>query len=381
MKTRIILLASAAVLLSSGGAAYWLLAARPNGDPGTVRVSGNIEVTDAQVSFKIPGRVEKRFVDEGVLVKQGEKIAQLDTSDLRCDVDLRRAELHAADAALAELLAGSRPEEIASAKATMEKAARAFADMEAGSRPDEIAAAEAAASSTAADEHQAALDLGRAKQLFQRKAISNEEYDRNQTALQVAVQKHLQAEAQRKLVQEGYRKQVIEQARAALAQAKAQYDLVVAGPRKETIDQAKAKVEQAAANLKLAETRLGYGTLVSPMDGVVLSKNIEPGEYVVAGTPVVTVGDLINVWLRAYIEEPDLDRVKVLQRAIVTTDTGKTYEGHVSFISSEAEFTPKNVQTQKERVKLVYRIKINITNPNMELKPGMPADAEIQLGE
>ena len=165
------------------------------------------------------------------------------------------------------------------------------------------------------------------------------------------------------------------------AQAKAQYDLVVAGPRKETIDQARAKVEQVAANLKLAETRLGYATVVSPLSGVVLSKNIEPGEFVVAGTPIVTVGDLVNVWLRAYIEEPDLDRVKVGQRAIVTTDAGKTFEGHVGFISSEAEFTPKNVQTQKERVKLVYRIKIDITNPNMELKPGMPADAEIQLGE
>jgi HlyD family secretion protein len=381
MNSRIVVLASVAVLLSSGGAAYWLLAARTNGDPNKILVSGNIEVIDAQVSFKIPGRVEKRFVDEGQMVKQGDKIAELDTTDLRCDVDLRRAELHAAQAALAELLAGSRPEEIAAAKATMDKMARALADLEAGSRPQEIAAAEATALSTAADEHQAELDLGRSKQLFQRKAISNEEYDRSQTAYQVAVQKHLQAEAQRKLVQEGYRKQVIEQARAALAQAKAQYDLVVAGPRKETIDQARAKVEQVAANLKLAETRLGYATVVSPLSGVVLSKNIEPGEFVVAGTPIVTVGDLVNVWLRAYIEEPDLDRVKVGQRAIVTTDAGKTFEGHVGFISSEAEFTPKNVQTQKERVKLVYRIKIDITNPNMELKPGMPADAEIQLGE
>jgi HlyD family secretion protein len=278
-------------------------------------------------------------------------------------------------------LAGSRPEEIAAAKATMERAARALADLEAGSRPQEIAAAEATALSTAADQRQAELDLGRAQQLFQRKAISNEEFDRSQTTYQVAVQKHLQAEAQRKLVQEGYRKQVIEQARAALAQAKAQYDLVVAGPRKEVIDQARAKVEQAVANLKLSETRLGYATIVSPLSGVVLSKNIEPGEFVVAGTPVVTVGDLVNVWLRAYIEEPDLQRVTVGQRAIVTTDTGKSYEGRVGFISSEAEFTPKNVQTQKERVKLVYRIKIDITNPNMELKPGMPADAEIELGE
>jgi HlyD family secretion protein len=111
-----------------------------------------------------------------------------------------------------------------------------------------------------------------------------------------------------------------------------------------------------------------------------MAKNIEPGEQVAAGTPVVTVGELDSVWVRAYINETDLGRVKVGQKARVTTDTwpGKAYDGIVTFISSEAEFTPKNVQTQKERVKLVYRVKITIPNPNMELKPGMPADAEIE---
>jgi len=104
--------------------------------------------------------------------------------------------------------------------------------------------------------------------------------------------------------------------------------------------------------------------------------------YAAPGTPVVTVGDLVNLWLRAYIGETDLGRVKVGQRVRVTTDTylGKRYDGRVSFIASQAEFTPKNVQTEKERVKLVYRIKIDIQNPNMELKPGMPADAVIQTG-
>ena len=104
--------------------------------------------------------------------------------------------------------------------------------------------------------------------------------------------------------------------------------------------------------------------------------------YAAPGTPVVTVGDLVNLWLRAYISETDLGRVKVGQRVWVTTDTypGKRYDGRVSFIASQAEFTPKNVQTEKERVKLVYRIKIDIQNPNMELKPGMPADAVILTG-
>ncbi len=142
-------------------------------------------------------------------------------------------------------------------------------------------------------------------------------------------------------------------------------------------------MKQAKEALALAETRLGYATLSAPISGVVLSENVEAGEYVAPGTPVVTVGDLKNVWLRAYINETDLGRVKVGQAVRLTTDTfpDKVYKGHLSFIASEAEFTPKNVQTEKERVKLVYRVKIEIPNPRMELKPGMPADAEIVLKE
>jgi HlyD family secretion protein len=132
----------------------------------------------------------------------------------------------------------------------------------------------------------------------------------------------------------------------------------------------------------VAETRLSYTTVIAPIGGVVLSENLEAGMYAAPGTPVVTVGDLVNLWLRAYISETDLGRVKLGQRVWVTTDTypGKRYDGRVSFIASQAEFTPKNVQTEKERVKLVYRVKIDIQNPNMELKPGMPADAVILTG-
>ena len=144
---------------------------------------------------------------------------------------------------------------------------------------------------------------------------------------------------------------------------------------------ARARFEQAQQALGLAETQLGYATLTSPTAGVILSKNVEPLEYVAPGTSVVTLANLGQVWLRAYVEEADLGRVKVGQKALIATDSypGKRYEGRVSFIASQAEFTPKSVQTVKERAKLVYRIKIDIPNPAMELKPGMPVDAEIAL--
>jgi HlyD family secretion protein len=368
------------VLLGCGGGVYWYMTKPREESDGKVRVSGNIEVTDAQVSFKIAGRVDQRYVDEGQLVNKGDQIALLDTADLVCEVDLRRAELKAAESVLAELEAGSRVEEIATAKATMEKSQHTLDDYVAGSRPQDIKAAESNLAAAELSEHQAKIDLERSTQLVQRKAVSAEEYDRTRTNYNVAIEKRRQAEQQLSLLQEGFRKEQIEQARAALQEAKAHYDLVLAGARREVIDQAKAKVEQAKANVRLAEVRLAYSDLRSPMTGVVLSKNIEPGEYVVAGTPVVTIGDLVNVWLRAYIEQPaEHEHVKVGQKAIVTTDTGDSFEGYVSFISSEAEFTPKNVQTQKERVKLVYRIKINIVNKDMRLKPGMPADAVIDI--
>mgnify|MGYP000916884047 CR=1 FL=1 len=217
--------------------------------------------------------------------------------------------------------------------------------------------------------------------LIRSNAISQGELDYKQGLYDVAVAEQSAASENMQLIKEGPRAEKIAQARAALAQVTAQFDLVLAGPRKETIQQATARTEQAQAGIQLARTNLDNAILKSPLTGIVLSKNTEPGEFVAAGTPVVTVADLENVWLRAYISETDLGRVKIGQVVHVTTDTypDKQYDGRVSFISSEAEFTPKSVQTSQERVKLVYRIKVDITNIDMQLKPGMPADGIIEI--
>lgn len=165
-----------------------------------------------------------------------------------------------------------------------------------------------------------------------------------------------------------------------LEEAQAQYDLVVNGPRKERLDLARAQVSAARETLNQARLQLSYTELVSPMDGVVLAKSAEPGEYLNPGSPVVTVGDVRHPWLRAYVGETDLGAVKLGQRVDIVTDAfpGRRFSGSVTFISSQAEFTPKSVQTFEERVKLVYRIHISLDNPDLDLKPGMPADALIQ---
>ena len=145
----------------------------------------------------------------------------------------------------------------------------------------------------------------------------------------------------------------------------------------------KAQIKEAEASLEVAKRQLEYSEVFAPVSGVVLVKSAEEGEYALPGATVVTIADLDHPWLKAYVDETDLGRVKLGQKVRIRTDTfpDKVYEGKVAFISSEAEFTPKQVQTQKERVKLVYQIKVDVENPKGELKPGMPADGEILISE
>jgi len=310
------------------GMAILAVSCRPRQE-NHLKLSGNIEVIQVEASFRVAGKVLERPVDEGQVVQAGQLIARLDARDLEQQVAMRQADADTAKAALAAMLAGSRKEEIEASKAALEQAQADLRRLE----PDEA----------------------RLHDLWQKGILSVRDYEASRAALEAA--------------------------RGKVQQADQQFLLVRKGPRKEDIDQAKAKFDQAQQALALARTQLGYATISAPSAGVILSKNVEPMEYVSPGTAVVTMADLSQVWLRAYVEESDLGRVKVGQKAFVTTDSfpGKHYEGRVAFIASEAEFTPKSVQTSKERTKLVYRIKIDIPNPAMELKPGMPVDADIVL--
>ncbi len=143
----------------------------------------------------------------------------------------------------------------------------------------------------------------------------------------------------------------------------------------------KADAARARAQVGITDAMLQDAVVASPVNGIVLVKSVESGEVIGAGTTLATVGEMDRPWLRGYISEQDLGRVKLGAKAKVTTDSfpGKVYWGRVSFIASEAEFTPKQIQTQEERVKLVYRIKIEVENPQHELKLNMPADAEILM--
>lgn len=366
-------------------------------EPTTLRLSGNIEVTEAILSFKVPGRLQARLVEEGERVAAHQLIAQLENADQSIAVAQSEANLALAEAILAELEAGSRPEQISQAAAQVNQARAALDQLQSGSRQQEIATARAEVERAQAGAEQARLqhelaraDYERSRLLFEYGVIPHQQFDAAQTAyetsgraLKAAEASVASADERLSLALEGPRAEQIEQAQAVLQQTQASYALIAAGPRVETIEQAKARLAIAQEQLNQARQQLAYTELFAPVGGVVLSKAAEPGEYLNPGSAVATVADLDRVWLRAFINETDLSRIQLGQPAEVSTDTypDKTYSGRISYIADEAEFTPKQVQTYSERVKLVYLVKIELDNQHGELKPGMPADAVIRLSE
>jgi HlyD family secretion protein len=390
-KLRIVMLPI--VILAITGAAYLLW--RNHQPESGLTLSGNIEVTDSTVAFQTAGRLAERLADEGMEVQQGEVLARLDSTELAHQVALAEANLQAVQAQLKLLEAGSRPEEIGQARAQLSQATARLEELQHGSRPQDIQQAQAAVDQAQAQldnaKAQAALresELKRQEQLYQAGVVPAQQYDQVATACetartQVAAAEQGVAAARERLslAQEGPRSEQVDQARAGMQAAASMYQLALNGPRAETVEQARAQVAAAQQQLELARTKLGYCAAVCPLTGVVLTEAAEPGEYLQPGSPVLTVADLDHPWLRAYINESDLGRVKLGQAVHVTVDSfpGQAFDGHVTFIASEAEFTPKQVQTHEERVKLVYRVKIEIDNQEHELRPGMPADAHIDL--
>lgn len=383
------------IVLIIAGIFTFFIVFKEKADPGIIRVSGNIEATDVELGFKIAGRLEDCHVNEGDAVSKGSVLARLENADQKIAVALAKTSLDRAESVLAELVAGSRPQEIDLSAARVLLARQALLELTRGSRTQEIESATSDLNRALAAEKSAKSQLTQAKEDFDRftvllkeHTVSQRDFDLNRTRYEVA-QNTAEESASRvniarqalSLRKEGPRAEQIEKAKAALAQAEAELALTKAGPRQEKIDQAKTMVDEAMERLNQATLQLSYTELVAPMDGVILSRSAEPGEFFNPSTPVVTLGDIAHPWLRAYVNETDLGRIKLKDKVKVSTDSfpDKTYDGVLSFISSQAEFTPKSVQTFEERAKLMFRIKIELSNPDQELKPGMPADGMISI--
>ena len=300
-----------------------------DGDPDAVAASGTVEATEASLGFQAAGRIVWIGVREGAAVRAGDEVARLDHEELLARRDGAGAQVEGARALLAEMERGFRPEEIAEGSAALRGAEERVAD--------------------------AQRDLERARRLFDGGAISREMLDKAETAARMA--------------------------EAARDQARERVGILEEGPRRERIAAQRAGVAQAEAALAQVEAALANAVITVPFPGVVTLRHREPGETVSPGLPVLTVMDPDDRWVRIYIREDRIGAVALGQGATITADTypDRSYRGEVVFISNRAEFTPRNVQTAEERVKLVYAVKVRITeDPDYDLKPGVPADVVLE---
>jgi len=293
-------------------------------DTGAIRASGHIEATEIRLAAKVGGRLLEAPFEEGNPIKAGELVARLETVDAEHQLAQARAKAEAADAQLRLLLAGSRAEDLRRAEDQM---AQAQAELDAARR-----------------------DLDRLSGLADRGSATEKSRDDAAT-----------------------RKEIAERAVAA---ARAQLDKLVAGPRRQEIEVARAQRASAEAMVAAVEQQITDATVLAPSDGVVTTRIAEPGEILPPGTTIAVLTDLARPWLTVWIDEPSLSRVTLGQSVTVRVDgSDRDFEGTVSFVSPVAEFTPKNVQTPDERAKLVFRVKVQLANPDGIFKPGMPADA------
>jgi len=375
-------------------AAVALFTACSRGPENVVHVSGNIELTQVDMSFKTPGRLVERAFTEGDTVKKGALVARLDSDQLAQQRDRDAASVVAADSMYRQLQTSIEMQretlasDIAAKKANLAQAQAHLDELLNGSRPQEIQQARAASADAKSQFQLASDDWTRAQTLYKNEDISRAQYEQYQARYNSTQAILHEAEHRLSLVEEGPRKEDIAAARAQVAAAQQAVKLAEANRlelqrKEEELGQRGAAIEQAKAQAGITGVMLSDTVIRSPIDGVVLVKSAEPGEVLAAGTTVLTIGDIEHPWLRGYIGERDLGRVKLGQRATITTDSfkNKTYNGRVSFIASDAEFTPKQIQTNEERVKLMYRIKIDVENPQHELKNNMPVEADIQVGE
>ena len=293
----------------------------------SIEATGTIETVDVILSSKTSGEIKELRIIEGDKVKLGDTLMVIDTEALRLQLDQQKAGTEMSRAQLDLLRDGSRKEDIQLAESSLKQAQSNY--------------------------DQAKTDLERLQKLYQTRTITKKQYDDAVTHFDLM--------------------------NDILSSAKENYHKVKNIARPEELKQAEAKLQQSMATADLIKKNINDSYIVSPLNGIVVKKYFEVGETVVPMSSLLKISDLTNVELYIYVTELELGKVKLGQKAEVTVDAfkDKKFEGKVTYISPEAEFTPKNIQTKDERTKLVFAVKIEVPNPDFDLKSGMPADAKI----
>jgi HlyD family secretion protein len=385
LNKRLILIVFLALLCGVGALVYW---GQRTERLAELYYSGTIEATEANLAFQVSGRVKTVFFDEGQAVEKNQVLAVLDQEEFKAQRDQARSEWVRSQEnlkqleTLLELNRKVLPAEVERVKATVQALQSQLDELEAGYRVQEIEQARYAYEQAQFALEQARKDKTRFDTLFERKIVAEKDKDTADLKYETALKEYERARKAYELLKEGYRKESIAAARSKLAEGQAALQQARDNLKKieateSEVKGARAQVESAKAAFELAEIRLAYTELRAPFKGILVSRNVEPGEVVTPGQEVLSLSDLSQVDLKLFVDETEIGKVRPGQQVDVKIDTfpSKTYTGRVSFISPEGEFTPKIIQTHKERVKLVYLVKITIPNPNLELKTGMPADA------
>lgn len=331
MRIMRILALSAVLIIAAAVAVWWYVNAAANRGDGVLTLYGNVDIREAQLAFEVSGRVAKLNVVEGERVQPGQALARLQPERYQHAVDRLRGQMTVAEQTLAELEAGTRPEEIARARA-------------------EVDAAQAEAKNAWRRYH-------RLRDMAAKNAVSPQDVDDAKSVAQAA---------QGRLVA----------ARKSLA-------LALAGPREQEIAQARGKLQMARAELNLAQYNLDDTILRAPRPGVIRTRILEPGDMATPQIPVYTIALDQPRWVRAYVPETELGRLRPGMAADILTDTRaeQAYKGWVGYISPTAEFTPKSVETPEVRTDLVYQVRINVCDGQGELRLGMPATVVIPRGQ
>lgn len=380
-----------AVLLGIAAVLWWTLW-RPRAEDTVARIAGNIELTEVNLAFKTPGHLAVLQVKEGDTVKAGQVLARLDTEQLESQRQMAEAVIAAAESRMHQLRTAIAYQEenlqgiTAQRQAELQAATAQLEELQAGSREQEKQQARAAVRHAEAEFTRAEADWKRAQTLFQAEDISASEHDRARAFFVAAQSARDQARERLALVEEGPRVQTVRAASAQVERATAALRTAQAGRLelarlRQELQTRQAELDQARANLRVIETQIADASVASPIDGVVLVKSAEQGEVLAAGVTIATIGDLSAPWLRGYVSQQDQGRVQLGAPVKVFVDSypGRAFEGRLSYLAAEAEFTPKQIQTAEERAKLVYRVKVEIANPDGALKANMPAEADIPL--
>lgn len=385
LKKRFILIGFLMLLLGVGGLVYW---GQRTERSNALYYSGTIEATQADLAFQVNGRVKDVFFDEGQVVEKSQLIAALEQEEFIAQRDRARSDLMRSEqnferlVTLLELNRQILPAEVERVEASVKALEAQLAELEAGYRIQQVAQARYTFEQARFALEEARKDKNRFDTLFKRRIVSENDKEAVDLKFETALKEYERAKKAYELLQEGYRKESIETARAKLAEGRAALKQAKENLKKirvteSEVEAARAQILSQKAALELAKIQLRRSELRAPFQGIIVSRNVEPGEVVSPGQEVISLADLSKVDLKVFVAETEIGKVKPGQQAEVKIDTfpAKTYSGNVSYISPEAEFTPKMIQTQKERVKLVYLVKITVPNPSLELKPGMPADA------